>query len=305
MRAFLILLSCFYVLSLSAQETEENFSVPLSKSIKVDGNIQDWKSIPHLSKKFCLDLKPPYTDVQSLKVAMDKENLYLLLNVKNHFGSIKDEAFLKIVIDYDNNKNTGSDDNLRLNKYVPVPGFERVITFKLNKKAVPYYTVLDISKGAKPIANYSADSIMTTTKGNYMEIRIPFKDIIKEDTTISRIIFSEVGTDRDWKQKKAYYVRNLDFSNRLKEEVLSVEEEIALKEKMDSKFSVGWIILLGFGLWLVGPAIAICKKAGIASSNAYLCLIPIFGPFIFAWMLSFSDWKLHKLFYAEVEEEYE
>ena len=146
---------------------------------------------------------------------------------------------------------------------------------------------------------------MTQTKGNYMEIRIPFKDILKEQHTVSRVIFSEVGTERDWKNKKAYHIRQLDFSDRLKNEVMSVEEKIELQEKLDSKFSVGWIFILFFGLWLLWPAIAICKKAGIPATNAYICLIPILGPFIFMWNLSFNDWKLHKLFYVGGEEEHE
>jgi len=306
LRPFLILLACILSTGLKAKDAEEVFSVSYTNAIKIDGSIQDWKAIPYLSKKFCLDFKPPYTDIQSIKVAMDKENLYLLFNTKNHFGAIKDKPFFKMVLDLDNNKDTGSDKNLRLNKFVPVPGFERVVTMSINKKAIPYYSIFDVSSNLKKVASYPADSGKTSTKGNYMEISIPFKDLIKDNTTISRIIFSELGTEQDWKSKKAYHVRQLDFSKRNQKNVLSVEEEVQLKQKMNSKFSVGWIVILGFGFWLIWPAVAICKKAGIATSNAYLCIIPILGPFIFAFNLSFGKWKLHQIFYAASgDEDYE
>ena len=300
LRSLILFLCC---LIFPAAYAEEVFSVPLSKSINLDGNIQEWNAIPYLNKNFCLDFKPPYTDVQSIKVAMDKEFIYLLLNTKNHFGAIKNEPFLKMVIDFDNNKETGSNENLRLNKFVPVPGFERVVTFSLNNKAVPFFTILDVSGNLKKVANYPADGKMSITKGNYMEIKIPFKDLVKENTTVARIIFSEVGTQGDWKNKKAYYVKKLDLSKRNQDQVLSIEEEIQLKEKLDSKFSVAWIIILGFGLWLIWPGIAICNKAGIPTSKAYLCAIPILGPFLFALNLSFGEWKLHKLFYSESGEQ--
>mgnify|MGYP005639712457 CR=1 FL=1 len=282
-----------------AQEKPETFKVPVSKSIKIDGSVLEWKSIPYLSENFGINLKPPYTDTMSIKMAMDQEHIYLLLNTKNHYGSIKNEAFLKLVFDIDNNKATGSDDNLRLNKYVRAPGFEFYLPIKLNSKAVPYYDIYDISKrGAPPkkVVSYSSDSIMNAAKGNYMEIAIPFKHILKEEHTISRIIFSEVGLQNDWKNPQAYLSKNIDFSDRNKTQVLSVEETLELQEKLDSGFSVAWIIIFGFGFSLLWPGIAICKKAGFSSSTAAVCIIPVIGPFIFMWIICFSNWKLHSSF---------
>ncbi|MDD7986068.1 hypothetical protein PQO01_14040 [Lentisphaera marina] len=292
----LIYTTCF------AQDQTEAYKVPVSKSIKIDGSIQDWKSIPYLSKNFGINLKPPYTDIMSIKMAMDQEHIYLLLNTKNHVGAIKDEAFLKILFDVDNNKATGSDENLRLNKYVKAPGFEYAIPVKLNNKAVPYYDIYNISKkgtAPKKVVSYSADSIMNASKGNYMEIAIPFAKILKDEHTISRIIFSEVGQESNWKDAKSYLNMNIDFSDRNKKEVMSVEEKVALQEKLESSFSVAWIIVLGLGLSLFWPAIAICKKAGFSSSLAAVCIIPVLGPFIFMWIICFNNWKLHSSFCAQ------
>ncbi|WDE97033.1 hypothetical protein PQO03_03560 [Lentisphaera profundi] len=302
MRLFLLSFLMIYTSSF-AKEDEQPFKVPFSKSIKIDGETQEWRAIPFLSKPFGIELKPPYTDVMSLKVAMDKEYLYLLLNTKNHAGAIKDTAFLKIVVDTDNNKTTGSSKDLRLNKYVPVPGFEIVIPISINQKAIPHYKIYDISTpDVKPIASYSSDSIMNAKKGNYMEIKIPFKDFLKDEHTISRIIFSEVGHEQDWKNPKAYVVKTLDLSDRHKKEVVSIEEKAEIEEKLQSSFSVAWIIILGFGFWLVWPAMAICKKAGFASTLAFSCLIPVIGPFIFMWLICFSNWQLHSKFCAQAGE---
>ncbi|EDM26680.1 hypothetical protein LNTAR_18575 [Lentisphaera araneosa HTCC2155] len=295
----LIYTTCF------AQEPPKTFKVPVSNSIEIDGSIQEWKAIPYLSQNFGINLKPPYTDVMSIKMAMDKEALYLLLNTKNHVGAIKNEAFLKIVFDIDNNKKTGSDENLRLNKYVKAPGFEYVIPFKLNNKAVPYYDIYDISKkGQNPrqVISYSADSAMNASTGNYMEIKIPFKHILKDEHTISRIIFSEVGQQNDWKNPKSYLKKSIDFSDRNKKDVVSIEEKLELEEKLNDGSSVGWIVIFGFGLALMWPAMAICQKAGFPTSRAALCLIPAIGPFIFMWGICFNEWKLHSIFCANEED---
>jgi hypothetical protein len=54
-----------------------------------------------------------------------------------------------------------------------------------------------------------------------------------------------------------------------------------------------WLILIGLSLSLFILSSVACKKSGLPSSKATICVIPIIGPFIFFWMFAFSKWPIH------------
>ena len=53
-----------------------------------------------------------------------------------------------------------------------------------------------------------------------------------------------------------------------------------------------WLILTGLTFTLFILSSILCKKTGLHSSKATICLIPIIGPFIFFWTLAFSPWPI-------------
>ncbi|MDD7986067.1 hypothetical protein PQO01_14035 [Lentisphaera marina] len=54
-----------------------------------------------------------------------------------------------------------------------------------------------------------------------------------------------------------------------------------------------WLILIGLTLSIFILSSIACKKTGLHTSKATICLIPIIGPFIFFWVLAFSNWPIH------------
>ncbi|EDM26681.1 hypothetical protein LNTAR_18580 [Lentisphaera araneosa HTCC2155] len=64
-----------------------------------------------------------------------------------------------------------------------------------------------------------------------------------------------------------------------------------------------WIILIGLTFSLFFLSSVVCKKTGLPTSKATICLLPIIGPFIFFWSLAFSAWPIHEKLPEEEEEE--
>lgn len=66
-----------------------------------------------------------------------------------------------------------------------------------------------------------------------------------------------------------------------------------------------WIILIGLTFCLFILSSVVCKKTGLPTSKATICLLPIIGPFIFFWSLAFSAWPIHEKLPEEEEKEEE
>lgn len=66
-----------------------------------------------------------------------------------------------------------------------------------------------------------------------------------------------------------------------------------------------WIILIGLTFSLFILSSVVCKKTGLPTSKATICLLPIIGPFIFFWSLAFSAWPIHEKLPEEEEEKEE
>ena len=290
MRVTLLLILFFVSHPLLAQVKEHKISF---KTIKIDGSNSDWKNIKPITKNYGIDIKSPHVNIKELAMAMDKEFCYLYISMQNHMSTKRDSSFFKIAIDIDNTKTTGAGKSVKINRRVPIQGFDVAIGISLDNSTKPYYKLLDPSDSFKPLEKFDTSSGHIVLNKSIMELKIPLSKILKKGKTTAKFLFAEAGTSTDAANKATYLGLIADFSamNEAAPKTADEVAEEASAPKLD--ISSAWILLIGLSIATCVMGLAVCKKAGLGSGSAYICLLPFIGPFFFMWSLAFGKWSVH------------
>lgn len=207
-------------------------------NIQIDGKPNEWKDIPIFIPRETEDINisiplVAYTDgekkiigtcyqfdVSGIKMTADSNNLFILIELadtlenyfqKNREGKCKVVGIGKFYFDIDNDQNTGGKEF-----FTKLSGFEKRLTISMGfreKIALPYenfigYRLLrydtqkekfDFMKGITKDTIRDPDYIATTN--NFIEIKIPQREIGISKGQIIRVFFSETGGKGSFKEK--------------------------------------------------------------------------------------------------------
>ena len=294
MRVTLLLITILFMSSNSLFAAVKDFPVPYSKSIIIDGSNSDWKNIKPVTKNYGLEIKAPDVNIKTLAIATDKKNLIFHLTMQNQASSSPEKSFFKIAIDTDNDKTTGADSSVKMNKKVPIAGFDRAIAVYKGNNSKGYYKILDPADKYKTLQKQEDPKMVAlNTRNGIMEFAVPLKDILKKGNDKIKILFAEVGTSADAAKKESYMGLILDLSVINQENAVTVDAQAEEATSSKTSISSAWILLIGLSLSTLFLALAVCKKAGVGTGSAYICIIPFAGPFFFLWSLAFGNWSVH------------
>jgi hypothetical protein len=294
MRVTLLLITILFMSSNSLLAQVKTFTVPYSDSIVIDGSNADWKNIKPVTKNYGIDIKAPSINIKTLAIATDKENLIFYLSMQNQASARPTSSFFKIAIDTDNDKKTGADSSVKMNIKVPIPGFDRAIAVYKGNTSKGFYRVLDPADKYKKLKEEEdPKKVAMNSPSGIMEFSIPLKEILKEGNEKIKILFAEVGTTANAATKESYMGLILDLSVINQENAATVDQQAEKAASPKLNISSAWILLIGLSFSTLFLALAVCKKAGVGTGSAYICIIPFAGPFFFLWSLAFGKWSVH------------